>query len=196
MKMNLPNKLTVLRMILVPVLIVLFFVPFPWHALAAAAVYVVACFTDFLDGHIARKYNLVTNFGKFLDPIADKTIVACALIAVCVTPPVVQPQTAFTVCVAVFAMVILSRELIVSGFRIVAADKGVVLAADMLGKAKTVFQMIAILLLLPVADIYAVHELCGTVFYYAGFSLLAVATLLTVVSGVNYLVKNRTVLEG
>ena len=93
-------------------------------------------------------------------------------------------------------MIILSRELMVSGFRIVAADKGVVLAADMLGKIKTVLQMFALLLLLPVGDIAATSAMGGEVVYYIGFGLLAAATLMTIASGMNYIIRNRTVLEG
>lgn len=194
--MNLPNKLTVMRILLIPVFMVLFFVPFPWHRLAATLVFCVASFTDFLDGHIARKHNLVTDFGKFLDPIADKMLVAAALIAICVTPPVVFPQIAYVISVAVFTTVILSRELMVSGFRIVAASKGITLAADMSGKIKTVCQMIATILLLPVADIVIYSAITAEVFYYAGFALLIAATLMSIVSAANYLIKNKSVLEG
>ncbi len=195
MKLNLPNKLTMLRIILIPVFVTLFFVQFPWHRVVATAVFAVACFTDFLDGHIARKYNLVTNLGKFLDPIADKMIVACALIAVCVTPPSAGPVLPLFISTAVFSMVILCRELMVSGFRIVAADKGVVLAADKIGKFKTVAQMISLILLLFVADIVGASVKAAEVIYYIGFAFLAVATLLTIVSGVHYIVGNKKVLE-
>lgn len=193
--MNLPNKLTVARIILIPVFIVLFFVQFPWHRLTAMLVFLLASFTDFLDGHIARKYNLVTNLGKFLDPIADKMLVACALIAVCVTPPVVTPQNVFMILVTVFTMLILARELMISGFRIVAANKNVVLAADMTGKVKTVLQMAALVILLPVTEFFGLNATAGEVIYYIGFSLLAAATLMTIISGVHYLVANKTVLE-
>lgn len=196
MKMNLPNKLTIFRILMIPVFIVLFFVEFEGHTLAAALVYVVACFTDFFDGYIARKQNLVTNFGKFVDPIADKMIIACSLIAICVTEPIVAPAHVYKILVAVFTMLILSREFMISVFRTVAADKGVVLAADMIGKFKTLVQMMALFALLPVADFVVWNELAGIVFYYGGFILLSIATLLTVISGVHYIVKNRSVLEG
>lgn len=196
MKMNLPNKLTIFRILMIPVFIVLFFVEFEGHTLAAALVYVVACFTDFFDGYIARKQNLVTNFGKFVDPIADKMIIACSLIAICVTEPIVAPAHVYKILVAVFTVLILSRELMISVFRTVAADKGVVLAADMIGKFKTLVQMMALFALLPVADFVVWNELAGIVFYYGGFILLSIATLLTVISGVHYIVKNRSVLEG
>lgn len=194
--MNLPNKLTVARIVLIPVFIALFFIPFPWHRLAAVGVFGIASLTDFLDGHIARSRGLVTNLGKFLDPIADKMLVASALVAVCVTEPAAEPQTPFFICVAVFTMIILSRELMVSGFRIVAADKGVVLAADKLGKIKTVLQMAALIVLLPTADIAAANVTVGEVFYYIGFAFLAAATVMTIASGLNYILRNRQVLEG
>lgn len=195
MKLNLPTKLTMLRIILIPVFVALYFVPFSYHQVAATGVFGLACFTDFLDGHIARKYNLVTNLGKFLDPIADKMLVACALIAVCVTEPSANPVLPLFICVVVFSMIILSRELMVSGFRIVAADKGVVLAADKIGKFKTVAQMIALVLLLFVSDIVGVAETVAEIVYYAGFAFLALATILTIISGVHYIVGNKGVLE-
>ena len=181
---------------MIPVFIVLFFVEFEGHTLAAALVYVVACFTDFFDGYIARKNDLVTNFGKFIDPIADKMIIACSLIAICVTEPIVAPAHVYKFLVAVYTMLILSRDLMISVFRTVAADKGVVLAADLIGKFKTLVQMMALFALLPVTDFVVWNELAGIVFYYGGFILLSIATLLTVISGVHYIVKNRAVLEG
>lgn len=195
MKVNLPNRLTIMRIIMIPIFIVLFFVEFEGHTLAAALVFVLACITDFFDGYLARKNDLVTNFGKFLDPIADKMLVACALIAICITAPAVEPKKIYYILTAVFSMLILSRELMVSGFRTVAADKGAVIAADMFGKWKTLVQMMCIFALLPVTDFIVWNELAGIVFYYGGFALLSLATLLTILSGVHYLVKNKAVLE-
>lgn len=189
--MNLPTKLTVLRIILIPVFVTLFFVSFPFHTVAATGVFIVASFTDFLDGHIARKRNLVTDLGKFLDPIADKMLVACALFAV------VLYESKFQIGVTVCAMIIICRELMISGFRIVASSKNVVLAADKLGKIKTVLQMISLILLLPIADIYAhLPNLAGDVIFYTGLIVLALATVMALVSGCNYIVKNREVLKG
>ncbi len=195
-KFNLPNTLTIIRILLIPVLVVLFFVEFEGHRLAAVLVYFVACITDFFDGYLARKNNLVTNFGKFIDPIADKMIIACSLIAICVTEPIVEPAHVYTILIAVFAMLIISRELMISVFRTVAADKKVVLAADMWGKIKTVVQMMALFALLPVTDFYAWNADAGLTFFYGGFGLLALAALLTVISAIHYIVKNRAVLEG
>ncbi len=187
--LNLPTKLTFLRIFLIPVFIVLFFLPYPYMRFGAVAVFMIASFTDFLDGHIARKYNMVTNLGKFLDPIADKMLVACALIAVALD------GHSFQIGVAVCSMIILCRELLVSGFRIVAASRNLVLAADKLGKIKTVLQMTALILLLPYANIAALSDLAGKIFLYVGLIIFAFATVMTIVSGANYLIKNKQVLK-
>lgn len=192
--MNLPNRLTMARIIMIPVFAVLYFVPFAWHTVAATAVFCIACITDFFDGYIARKEHIVTHLGKFLDPIADKLLVACALIALCVSKPAAQPADALALAVTVFTMIILARELMISGFRTIAADRGIVLAADMVGKAKTFTQMTALILLLPIGDIVAVSAYAASIVYYIGFAVLAVATALTIVSGVNYIVRNIKVL--
>lgn len=193
--MNLPNKLTILRIIMIPLFIVLFFVNFPYHYYVAAIVFVLASFTDTLDGHIARKYNLITTLGKFLDPIADKMLVSSALIAIVFF--FAGFETYISVSIAVFAMIILCRELMVSGFRIVASSKNVILAADGLGKIKTVLQMCAMVLLIPAGD-YLGSDFLGSclackIIFYVGFSLLALATVLTVISGLNYIIKNKGV---
>lgn len=188
--MNLPTKITVARIVMIPVFIAFFFIDaIPYNRVIATAVFMLASFTDFLDGYLARKNNLVTNLGKFLDPIADKMLVSCALIAIALETTFLQPA------VAIFAMVILCRELMISGFRIVASSKNVVLAADKLGKIKTTLQMIALILLLPYADIYSRAPSAGEIVYYIGFAFLALATLMTIVSGLNYIIKNREVLK-
>ncbi len=197
LSMNLPNKITIFRIILIPVFVALLFVQFEWHMLASMIVFFLASVTDFFDGYIARKNNLVTDLGKFLDPMADKMLVACALIALAaVMTPIVNPEAPYKICIIVFSMLIVCRELMISGFRTIAADKGVVLAADMFGKFKTVTQMGAIILLLPVEEYYAVNTAAAEGVFYAGFALLAVAGLLTILSAVNYLVRNRSVLKG
>ncbi len=178
--MNLPNKLTTLRVLLVP-----FFV---WFALAevvpgydkyiAVAIFIVASLTDFLDGMIARKYNLVTNFGKFMDPLADKLLVCAALI--CLVSKELLP--------AWMVIIIISREFIISGFRLVASDNHVVIAASYWGKFKTTFQMLMIIVLL--LDFGGAFDLIGQV-------LAWIALILTVVSLIDYLVKNKhVILEG
>jgi len=200
--MNLPTKLTFLRILLIPVFVAVFFIPFPGHRFVALGVFAVCCLTDFLDGYLARKLNQITTLGKFLDPIADKMLIACALIAVAVmrvpttallTEPMIQ------VIVAVCAMVILCRELLISCFRIIAATKNIELAADRAGKIKTVFQMLALIVLIPFNPIYGLSASwqfnLGYAFYFTGLAWLTLATLLTVFSGINYILKNKQVLK-
>ena len=177
--MNLPNKLTVLRVLMVP-----FFVLFMLTDLGgvankwiALAIFVVASLTDLLDGKIARKYNLVTNFGKFMDPLADKLLVCAAMICLIETGQLA----------AWIVIVIISREFIISGFRLVAADNGVVIAASYWGKFKTTFQMLMVIVLILNFD-NCYFQLLGTVLTY-------IALVLTVVSLIDYLWKNRAVLK-
>lgn len=187
--MNLPNKLTILRIIMIPVFVAVFFITaIPYNYLISAIVFVLAAATDFLDGYIARKYNLVTNLGKFLDPIADKVLVSTAFIVMLAPLGLAILPWYASIAIAV----IIGRELIVSGFRIVAASKGLVLAADKTGKIKTFFQDASIAVLLAGASlmpgVYSVINIIGLV-------LLAIATALTIISGFEYIVKNSTVLK-
>lgn len=173
--MNLPNKLTMLRVILIPFFVVfmlmeLFGSADRWIALG---IFVVASLTDLLDGKIARKYNLVTNFGKLMDPLADKLLVSAALI--CLSA---QDRLA-----AWIVIVIISREFIVSGLRQIAADNGIVIAASYWGKYKTTFQMIMICLL--IIHIEALTVVSAIVTW--------IAVILTIVSLVDYMIKNRSV---
>ena len=175
--MNLPNKLTVLRVIMIPFFVAALMAEGgenPAFRYAAAAIFIIASLTDMLDGKIARKYNLVTNFGKFMDPLADKLLVCSALI--CMIELGQLP--------AWVVIIIISREFIISGFRLVAADNGIVIAASYWGKFKTVFQMTAVILL--IFNIPSLALLTNIV--------LAVAVVLTVVSLADYIVKNRKVL--
>lgn len=181
--MNLPTKLTVLRIVLLPVLLVFAYVPFPGHNIVAAAVFVIAAATDFLDGYLARKLDQVTSLGKFLDPIADKMLVVCALFVIVGRSAFVY---ALNVYVVVCAAMIMSRELMIDAFRLVAANKGIVIAADKLGKTKTLVTDIALPLLL--LGVHAYVDIAGLV-------LLGAATLLTIWSGVNYVVRNKRVLQ-
>lgn len=191
--MNLPNKLTILRIVMIPVFMAFFFLTMiPYNYFIAAIVFVLAAATDFLDGYIARKYHLVTNLGKFLDPIADKVLVSTALILMLTVDAILPPL--FSIAVAV----ILARELIVSGFRMVAASRGLVLAADKIGKVKTVFQDLAIFVLLAGYDFFGVFDSSPdsvTPINVAGLVLLVIAAVLTIWSGVSYIVKNREVLK-
>lgn len=197
--MNLPNKLTIARMIMIPVFILFFYLNFAGHYFVALAVFAIASFTDLLDGKIARRYNLVTNLGKFLDPIADKVLVSSALIVILTVP------SYFIAFLGGWAMivggccvvVIFARELIVSGFRMVAADAGIVIAADKIGKFKTVAQDISIIMLLLFGGFYEIFgDAVGVqVVNYIGLIMLAAAAILTVISGINYIVKNIAVLK-
>lgn len=203
--MNLPNKITLTRICMIPVFVAVFYcgLLLPWCFLASAVVFVLAAATDALDGHIARSRNLVTNLGKFLDPIADKVLVSTAFILLLTVPAAftVEPfgqggLIAGGVCIAV----ILARELIVSGFRMIAAGKNVVLAADKLGKIKTTTQDIAIVLLLASMTFLTLAAgpdetlfLAGKGVAYAGLAFFVLCTVFTVVSGLNYILKNKRV---
>lgn len=175
--MNLPNKLTILRIIMIP-----FFVLFMLGNVAgdaskwiALVIFIVASFTDMLDGYLARKYKLVTNFGKFMDPLADKLLVCTAMICLIETGKLS----------AVVVIIIIAREFIISGFRLIASDNGIVIAASYWGKFKTVSHMIMIVVL--IADLGGVFDIIGTV-------LVWVALILTIVSLVDYILKNKQVL--
>lgn len=196
--MNLPNKITLTRIFMIPVFVLFFYLDVMngWNYLVAAVVFVLAASTDALDGHIARSRGLVTNLGKFLDPIADKVLVSTALILL-LTRGGVFEISFFSgwgliiagICVAV----ILARELIVSGFRMIAAGRGIVLAADKLGKLKTVFQDASIALIL--AGMAFIGYEAGVVIAAVGIFCFYICTVLTVVSGVNYVVRNKQVLS-
>ena len=175
--MNLPNKLTVLRVLMIPFFVVFMLTDLggEYGKYIALAIFVIASLTDLLDGKIARKRNLVTNFGKFMDPLADKLLVCSALICL-----VEMNRLA-----AWMVIVIIAREFIISGFRLIASDNGVVIAASYWGKFKTTFQMIMIILLiLDLGGSFTVIETAVT----------WIALILTVVSLLDYLWKNRGIL--
>lgn len=196
--MNLPNKITLSRICLIPVFAVIFFLDMiPYNYFIAGVIFVVAACTDFIDGHIARSRGLVTNLGKFLDPIADKVLVAAAFIFLLVrqeTLTVLWQGDWVLVYAGVCVAVILARELIVSGFRMVAASAGLVLAADKVGKVKTTFQDISVAMLLFGADFFGV-ALASQILNGIGIVSLGVATALTIWSGVSYIVRNRAVFK-
>lgn len=196
--MNLPNKITLTRICLIPVFAVFFCLDgiLPYNFLIAGIIFVLAAGTDFLDGYIARKRHLVTNLGKFLDPIADKVLVSTALILLLALPAVFETKYLVgwgRLCAGIFTAVILARELIVSGFRMVAAERKVVLAADIYGKLKTVTQDIALATLIITASFLDIAA--GPVAALIGFIFLALATALTVLSGCNYIFRNKQVLK-
>ena len=178
--MNLPNKITMLRVIMIP-----FFAFFMLTDVVgnskyiAVAIFIIASLTDTLDGFIARKYNLVSNFGKFMDPLADKLLVSTALICFVSVPD--NPMPVWGV------IVIISREFIISGFRLVAANEGIVLAVSWWGKIKTTVQMVMSVLLIVNFD-GEVIDIIENIFIYAAIAL-------TVISLVDYLIKNWKVLD-
>ena len=176
--MNLPNKLTVLRVIMVP-----FFVAFLLYPLAgdaskyvALALFCIASFTDFLDGYLARRDNLVTNFGKFMDPLADKLLVCSALICLSSMGKLATWIT----------LIIIAREFIISGFRLVASDNGIVIAASYWGKFKTVSHMAMIIML--------ILDFAHPVYQFVTGVVVGIGLVLTVVSLVDYVFKNKQVL--
>ena len=176
--MNLPNKLTILRVILIPFFLVALMVScIPGGKWIALCIFCVAAITDTLDGQIARKYNLITNFGKFMDPLADKLLVCSAMIALIELDRIP----------AWVVIIIISREFIISGFRLIAADKGIVIAAGWWGKVKTVVQMFMIIILICDFGGCAVWVI-EQIFIYAALAL-------TIISLIDYLAKNKDVLK-
>ncbi len=177
--MNLPNKLTMFRVVLIPFFVFFLLAPFfeGYGNYIATVIFIVASLTDMLDGRIARKYNLVTNFGKFMDPLADKLLVCSAMICL-----IERGKLASWI-----VIIIIAREFIISGFRLIASDNGVVIAASYWGKFKTVFQMLMVIVLM--LDLpYAAFDVIGTV-------LTWIALALTILSLVDYIIKNRAVLK-
>jgi CDP-diacylglycerol--glycerol-3-phosphate 3-phosphatidyltransferase len=193
--MNLPNKITLVRILLIPFMIFFYladFIPGGWGKIVALIILIVASLTDFLDGYIARKNNLVTDLGKFLDPIADKVLVLAALLLVVCDGTVPAPYG------VIIAVIILGRELIISAFRQVAATKNFVMAADKWGKIKTIVTDISLPLLFLLSFFYANGTITGSgllAFEVINYILLGIATVLTILSGVNYMVKNWKVVK-
>lgn len=189
---------------MIPVFVAVFFLDgvLPYNYVIAAAIFALAACTDFIDGYIARKYKLVTNLGKFLDPIADKVLVSTAMLLLLTlkdqlftvydrSPFVINVNLLYIIA-AICICVIMARELIISAFRQIAATRGLVMAADMLGKYKTTFQDVSIFLLILAVDTTNHVQLSLA---WIGLVLFAVATLLTVWSGISYVVKNKQVLK-
>lgn len=201
--MNLPNKITLTRIFMIPVFVLMFFlkdvVDFAYGI--AAIIFVVAACTDFIDGYIARSRGLVTNLGKFLDPIADKVLVSTAMILILTMQNIfaVFGENAkwLYIATAVCICIIMARELIISAFRQIAAANGVIMAAEKLGKYKTTFQDVAIFVLIFAGGLINVGESLKLAKYLAGFGfvLFAAATVLTIWSGISYVVKNKQVLK-
>ena len=197
--MNLPNKITLTRIFMIPVFVAVFFLDniLSYNYIIAAAVFALAACTDFIDGYIARKYMLVTNLGKFLDPIADKVLVSTAMLVLLTLQANLfaifgDLSNGLYIAMAVCICIIMARELIISAFRQIAATSGVVMAADMLGKYKTTFQDISLVVLMVAVDLTGKTQL---ILAWVGLALFAIATILTVWSGISYVVKNKAVLK-
>lgn len=172
--MNIANKVTTLRLILIPIFVAFYYFMGRDNNIAAI-IFIIASLTDALDGHLARSRNLITNFGKFVDPLVDKVLTMAAFIVL------VEGQ----IIPAWAVIIIIARELIITGFRTLAADQGITIAASMWGKAKTTSQMVALVCLL--LDVEVLNNIGIYIFY--------IAVILTVISGVDYMVKNKQVLD-
>lgn len=186
--MNLPNKLTLARILLVPFFVAALLIDFPLNNLVALLIFIAASLTDMLDGKIARKQGLITDFGKFADPLADKILVFSALLCFV--------QLGLCDCVAV--IIVLFREFAVTSIRLIAASKGKVIAANMWGKVKTVTQMVSIICVITMQVVLdlaqlgvPLPDLLPTVFYYIGEVLIWISTFFALLSGVVYIAQNK-----
>ena len=178
--MNVPNRLTILRIIMIPLFVVaMLWQSLPYSDYLAAALFIVACVTDFFDGFLARKYNQVTTFGKFMDPLADKLLVCAALICFLAEE---NPQMPAWV-----VIVIISREFIISGYRLVAAEKGITIAASNWGKVKTFVQM--------AMSVVLIFDFQHPVFRIVNAVLIYASVILTIISLVDYIYKNRDIMK-
>lgn len=191
--MNLANKLTILRIILVPIFLIFIMILKPYGTIIATLVFIIASITDKLDGYIARSRNQITNFGKFMDPLADKLLVTAALVIL----------VEFHTIPALAAIIIIAREFAVTGLRTIAASEGIVLAASKWGKIKTVCQIIAIILCLLKVNIDNIANLSVFIQKYNLYSYLIlfinitlwIAIIITIISGFDYFIKNKEVLK-
>lgn len=183
--MNLPNKLTLIRILLTPFYLAAMIIDFDYHYIIAAIIFIVASITDFLDGNIARKRNLVTTFGKLCDPLADKMLTTAALLAF----------MSIGVCNIWIVMIILTREFLVTSFRLVATSQGIVIPAGIWGKVKTATQMV-----FSIVIMFGLHFTDASVMDFETFAivsnvLLGITAVLTVFSGVKYIVDGKKVID-
>lgn len=199
--MNLPNKISLARILLIPVFVAAFFLEgiLPFAFGIAAIIFAVAAMTDFVDGKIARSRGLVTNLGKFLDPIADKVLVSTAMLVMLTMKDslfalVGDACDAIYVATAICTCIIMARELIISAFRQIAAANGIIMAAEKLGKYKAACQDVAIFVLIFAAGLSEFVTWANYIAWF-GFGLFALATVLTILSGISYVVKNKQVLK-
>lgn len=191
--MNLPNKISLTRIALIPIIIFFFFanfIPYGINYFITAGLFAVAAYTDALDGHIARKYNLITTLGKFLDSIADKLLATVTLILIICSDIVSNSLGALVL------IIIVSRDLIIDMLRQVGASKNIIIAADWFGKIKTIVMDIALPVLLVALGLLTlgVQSLIFNIILYIGIFLLILATVLSLISGINYLIKNTKIL--
>jgi CDP-diacylglycerol---glycerol-3-phosphate 3-phosphatidyltransferase len=187
--MNLPNKLTVLRLVLTVFFVASLSISFPLHSTIALVLFLLASLTDYLDGEIARRWQLITDFGKLMDPLADKVLTASAFI--CLVAPPYEAIPAWAV------IVIVSREFLITGLRLLASSKGIILPAEKLGKHKTLWQMITILFFLTcltLRDYTTPGPTVENALAWGGNVLVAITVILTFYSGLTYLWKNRQLL--
>lgn len=190
-----PNMISIIRLCLIPVFVLFFYLEGAEMLYVATVIFAVAAVSDFLDGYIARKYNCVTTVGKFLDPIADKVLVSTALILLLTNADFMEMYDWLPVTMGIFVSIIITRELIISVFREVAAEKKIVMAASMLGKAKTTLQDVSLIILM-ISTALSMDYFMKTqalIVFIVGFVLFCAAVLLTVASGVEYIVINRKV---
>jgi CDP-diacylglycerol--glycerol-3-phosphate 3-phosphatidyltransferase len=188
--MNIANRLTLIRVLLIPLFLIFMLIDFwDYNNYIAFVIFAVASYTDYLDGHLARKHNLVTNFGKFMDPLADKLLVGAALIGF----------VELGIVPAWIVIITISREFIISGFRLVAASQGLVMAAGWWGKVKTAVQMTMILVLLLWMNFHTydivILEYFDTLLKYVGIITMYASVALAIISATEYIVKNLNVLK-
>ncbi len=183
--MNLPNKLTVIRMILTPFYLAAMLVEFRYHYLVAALIFIGASLTDMLDGKIARKRNLITTFGKLCDPLADKMLTTAALLAF----------MELEICDIWIVMIILTREFLVTSFRLVASSQGVVIAAGIWGKLKTASQMVFSIIIMFAIHLFEIYSWDFGILSVASNVMLGITAVLTVVSGIKYIVDGVKVID-
>lgn len=174
--MGLANKITLSRILFAPIILIVFLLNFPYHLLVTAIIFVIAAATDFVDGYVARKTKTITTIGKFIDPIADKILIAVSLFMVVSGDFLYKP----TILAVILASIIITRELLIDGFRLIALSKEIVIPSDKIGKAKTLISVISLSLI--ISNIHVIVS-------YIGWILLVIATMLTVISGTNYIMK-------
>ena len=196
--MNLPNKLTLSRIILIPFFIAAFYAPFTCHYFVALGIFAIASITDFFDGKIARKRDLVTDLGKFLDPIADKVLVTSAIVVMVADPNAnvftsVLGNMLGLMLGGIGVVIIIARELVVSSLRMMAAKQGKVLAAEYIGKVKTFFTDVTLVVVLLASGLYEFSDTAGRITAIIALVGFGISVLLTIISGVSYLVKNKEV---